>query len=82
LDDSGSQIFFYLASAASSVIVAAQKELVALVERLTVDPPSPYPWQRIVLNASSHGAIPDDAKFDESGLKLAIAAACSASQQQ
>jgi hypothetical protein len=48
LDDSGSQFFFTArVQPASSVSVAAQKELVALVERLTVDPPSPYPWQRI-----------------------------------
>ena len=50
---------------------AAQKELAALASRLLHDPPSPYPWQRTVLNASANGAIPNDGKLDDAGLKSA-----------
>ena len=59
---------------------SAQRELTALADRLLVDPPSPYPWQRVVRNASAYGAKPNDGLMDDGGLKRAIAAACDESR--
>lgn len=59
---------------------AAQRELASLADRLLVDPPAPYPWQRIVRNASAYGAMPNDGRMDDDGLKKAIADACDESR--